>query len=794
MVGRLKIAGLFFALAFLFLGRTWGAGQTHYPADILAAYPLFYDGVHKVHNYDLIDVINIFYPQSLLYHQGLQEGKLASWDPYTFGGHNLLANGHSGFFYPLRYLTHLAVPMPWAHDLFLWIHLGMAGTFFCWLLMELDLSTRSAILGAVAYQFNGFTMGWLEHEHVVTYAAWIPLCLWLSRLSFKEQQQRARHRLMLLVAVPLGVVGMVGMMQYWAYTLILVAVWGAVQWLRTRPLVWPDFFTLVSSWVLAIMLCAVNLMPILNGLEDSARQVIPWQYQTAAFRQVLLSLPLSLVLPDYAGNPVGGFHMQRVSVGGNWIYPETCFYVGLIPLALAALSGSFRKRWEWRFFALFPVGLMLVCSTPLFALFHSTLPGFKQTIVTRFLFVLPLSLSVLAAFGWQSLEQHEGQGKRLRNGLAGLFGLLVALYGAMLSAKFAWFSAWFNSGLIRLPDPAVTPNFPVAAQQAFDSFFSLSNPTFWAPLLILVVAVAALSIPLRGQALWGLLLVITILDPAYKGWLFNSTCEPSALYPARPEIAFLKDKPGRVLSLGCVRPNTFSVYHLRGLEGDESLYPEATRLFADALARRPFHGPGAFKEKIFPVRELQQNLVNMADIRWLVVHPAQTAPPPWKEVFKAQLRIYENPQVWPEAYWTHDIITDRVPEGAVTNTLRLKDFKDGAVVHDDDFHEPLELKVDTHALEVTREGPTTIKVRGPLYDGWLVLAEAFDPGWRAEEDGRGVTVMQGNGMFMACHVEKGQEVVFTFEPSIWFGRFLTYLSLIVLGVWVGGLSLRVKRA
>lgn len=785
---RLRTAGLFFLLAFLFLGRSWAGGKTHYPADILASYPLYYDGVGSVHNPDLFDVLNIFYPQSVLFHKALDAGRLAAWDPYSFGGHNLISNGHSGFFYPLRWATHLVAPMPWAHDLYLWIHLGLAGTFFCLLLEGFGLDRRAAILGGAVYQFNGFGMGFLEHEHVITYLAWIPLALHLYHQGSLQHSPPRRKVLWLSAAFPLGMAGLVGMMQFWAYTLIFCSLWGLSVWWSTRPRALTDLVALVFSWLFAIGLGAINVLPIFADLGDSARAVIPWQYQSACVREVIVSLPLALVLPDYAGNPVGNFHLQRVTVGGNWIYPETSFYLGILPLVLASLSWSRRARLEWRFFALFPLGLALLSATPLFAVIHALVPGFKQTIVTRFFFVLPLCFSALAAQGLDCLLDGSALYQTLRNRLAALLALLVGLYWVAAQSKTPLFAAWFKSGRIRLPDPSVTPDFPVAAQRAFDSFFTLGNPTFWGPLALLSVTLLALTRKQWKSSLPALLIGLSIIELGARGWAFNSANPPQSLYPSTAETRFLQQHGGRALSLGTVRPNTLAVYGVQGLEGDESLYPEWTRLYGSALAQRPWHGPESFNEKLFPIRALQQSLVDAAAIRWLIVHPAAAAPPPWKEVLSAQLRLYQNPSPWPECYWTGQARSEPTTERAIQLLAQSTGPQDPVVLA-----EPPKLGQNSSAewreMNFERHQPEHIVVRGPIEAGWVVLAEGYNRGWTVSQDGRSLPVVRANGMFMAAQTQQGGDLEWRFEPpGLALGAKLTLVSLALLVALLGMLG------
>jgi hypothetical protein len=61
----------------------------------------------------------------------------------------------------------------------------------------------------------------------------------------------------------------------------------------------------------------------------------------------------------------------------------------------------------------------------------------------------------------------------------------------------------------------------------------------------------------------------------------------------------------------------------------------------------------------------------------------------------------------------------------------------------------------------------------------LILADAFEPGWKANIDGgKDLQVFRANGLVRAVIVPAGQyHVVFTYEtPMLWVGAWLTFLG------------------
>jgi hypothetical protein len=90
-----------------------------------------------------------------------------------------------------------------------------------------------------------------------------------------------------------------------------------------------------------------------------------------------------------------------------------------------------------------------------------------------------------------------------------------------------------------------------------------------------------------------------------------------------------------------------------------------------------------------------------------------------------------------------------------------------------------------------RPGRHHVRVHSPVAQ-FLVIAEAFHPGWQAEIDGRPRCLWRTNGDFMGCPVEAGtHEVSFEFRPtSLRNGRIVSCLGVVFIGfcfasVWRG---------
>jgi uncharacterized membrane protein YfhO len=82
-------------------------------------------------------------------------------------------------------------------------------------------------------------------------------------------------------------------------------------------------------------------------------------------------------------------------------------------------------------------------------------------------------------------------------------------------------------------------------------------------------------------------------------------------------------------------------------------------------------------------------------------------------------------------------------------------------------------------------------------DGYLLLADAWYPGWRASVDGREAPILRADLVFRAVFLAAGDHVVqFNYAPqSFQMGLWVSVTAILVLvAVWTWGWLTRVKPA
>jgi uncharacterized membrane protein YfhO len=99
-------------------------------------------------------------------------------------------------------------------------------------------------------------------------------------------------------------------------------------------------------------------------------------------------------------------------------------------------------------------------------------------------------------------------------------------------------------------------------------------------------------------------------------------------------------------------------------------------------------------------------------------------------------------------------------------------------------------------VQVVSYRPDRVRLTTELgADGFVVLADAFDPGWKATVDGRHAKVLRANEAFRAIEVPAGRhDVELVYRPrSVAVGLLVGALTLVASAAW-GAVSARSRRS
>ena len=91
-------------------------------------------------------------------------------------------------------------------------------------------------------------------------------------------------------------------------------------------------------------------------------------------------------------------------------------------------------------------------------------------------------------------------------------------------------------------------------------------------------------------------------------------------------------------------------------------------------------------------------------------------------------------------------------------------------------------------LEMSYEGPNTVKVTAQSLGGYLVLLDSFYPGWQVSVNDIKRELLRANGLFKSVFLEPGtHQMIFRYQPrSFAWGFRISFVSLclVLVGLWV----------
>ncbi|MBE7472817.1 MAG: hypothetical protein DPW09_13980 [Anaerolineae bacterium] len=775
------------------------------------------------------DLAPFLFPNYTFAAQNLKQGVIPLWNPHLYTGAPFAADIQSGLFYPVNLLVFLLVPQltyEWLEYLAVF-HFWLAGAtmYLCLRLLgpgdggqEVEVlqnalhASRStphasrltplpAFAGALAFQFSDLFIVHFGNLNMIAVAAWLPLIFLLF--------QRSLHQKSLGLAAASGAVlaiatlaGHIQITLFILLTLGLYTLWDlrfTIYDLRftiyKSPNSQPHFarpnsnflflfsnFHLPSSiryplssilltLLVTIGLSALLLFPAYEMSRYTPRAELP--YTEAARYSLHPAQLIGLLIPNYFGRDPA-LHW------GPWDRVETG-YIGLLPLLLALIGALFYSgKIKGFFIGLGLVALLLALGG--YSLLHGWLyalaPGFNQLRApARFILLLDFSLAALAAAGLQALLHPLSPaataqlGKLLRVLAWSLGGLIV------VAAPLSYFAllvtqdrdpAIFNRAIAAVTGVATFAVFAIAALVLLYLIYNRWLREYQAG----VVAIA--------------LIALDLFTLGYNVDVGHTNPVKGFEHPAA--LAFLRSDPGlyRIEVTTDIwhawQPNTALLYGLYDVWG---LYNPLT------LAGPTLYWEGA------PPRSTGR--YNFLGVKYIIASKAG-APADGNivPVFDGdpEINIYLNQNALARALFVTQATI--VPHhDAAWQALRADDFDPAATVilEADQYpasppprllaSSPPRLPASLSFLNYSLHTITlAVETNQP---GYLVLPDAYYPGWQAVVDSQPEPIWRANYAFRAVYVPEGRHTVqFVFDPLIWkVGLAVSGVTLLSLLGWAG---------
>jgi hypothetical protein len=711
-----------------FFAESLVGGRVLSPADVIAATPGF-ESLHgpgyEPANRLLIDPVLQFQPWLEFNRAELRSGRLPLWNPLAGCGAPHLANGQSAVFDPFHLIAYLG-RLPDAYAVMAWSRLWFAGLGMFRLARAWGLGPWGRWFGGLTFPLCGFLVVWLLFPVTAT-AVWMP---WVF-LATDRVIDRPSSRSAGWLALTIGGMLLGGHVQTAAHVLMAVGAYASWRLFRAarhgggRDLVIRGAAGLVAIGV-GVALAAIEVVPLAFYLARSP----VWSDREAAkpspatlVRPRLLDA-VCTALPYAYGSQRRGHPNLAKALGVHNLNESAGGFAGLATLLWLAPAAWSARRTNPRvgfLAALVAVGTLGAFEIPPMANLLRAVPVLDVIDHRRLTLWTAFGLVLLGGVGLDRLGR-PGWGPRVW-ALAGALLIAGAIgfgpaCGARLHARAI--DHYQRAAAATLgADPKVFRD--RAERQARQALAFV--PRYGGLVAAQLIALAGLALAWRSGRIDPTptrlaLMSLVLTDLVGFGFGLNPATPRSEGRPEPELIDYLRREaapPARVLALGAILPpNTCMSYGLADLRNYDSVESSRSLAYFTDL-----YEPGASRTSR---REVTWNGVARSLDRlhsaWVAAVVGPTPPPP----------------------------------GLFPRVDRVGNLWVGRLVEE--------------APRVGRPEPGRIEVAVPAgHVGPVVVAETFDPGWRAVVDGRAARVEPHDGAFLAVATRpRERRVVLRYDP------------------------------
>ena len=716
------------------------------------------------------DIHTVWWSQTEAFVRCVASGSWPLWDPLIGFGQPMLANPNAQIAYPPTWLN-LIVPLGPAYTLFVVGHILFAGVGIYFLARHFGASRPASLLASAVLVLSGPMLSMVSLWHHLAGACWMPWVLLaadraLGTPTIRRGLAFAAVSAMQILAGSADMVVMTGLIV--GARILTVgtprALWGALS----RP-------RLVSAGVAAVFalgLSAVQWWPAVDFARESARRSLPydervqWSLHPLAAAQTFLPVPPRGVMLTEAAE-------KRLFDRGDPFLNSVYLGLATLPLVALAIVGP-RRSLAWFVCAVVVTAFVVALGryTYIYDLFALLPPVRMLRYPVKAFAVVALGWALLVGLGWDSWREHQGPLPRAA-AILGLAGSAVALGAAWLTLRAdVWAASWL--------EPPPTSSLaealgPVAVRLAVAGGLAL---------LAAVLALATggrIAAPVAASAVAVLVIADLAsahhdLNPMAPGSLLDRPLIVSAIRKPDARVQVF-DYSARLLGRDFRRPanpfrlprGTSPLVRAAGLVA--YLYPPIGRLFGlsgsyeqDMLSLSPRY----LRNLTFFFRANEDTpgygrLLRLAGVDYVValhdsgledLEAAGRFPSPFAE----PIRLFRVPDSRPRAYVVPGVRNARGREAYMTLVDPGFDpaaevlLEEGPAVRaDPEFRGEsrlLERRYDRLIVEARVDRPA-----------FLVVNDAYDPGWRASIDGRPADLVRANVGFRAVALPAGEHTV-----------------------------------
>lgn len=780
----LKNWGIIFLTVFIFAlyYKFFIFGLIPFPGDLLVnSYSPWFDYFHTpIKNPEISDVFSQIFIWKSLAIDSYKMGQWPLWNPYSFIGTPLLANYQSATLYPLNFL--ILLPSGWGIFIFSQTLLAALGMY---LFLSLFIQNKLIkITSAVIFSIGGLMTTWLELGIVVHGILWLPFSLYFIETFLRN----GNFRYLFLLSFSLLLTLLAGHAQITIIVFCFTSIYILYRCLSEKNL--KKLLLLITSVTVALLLSLPQLLPTVELLNNSIRADDHYIKQND-YGLLSAKNALRFFAADVLGNPSTGNYW------GDLNYTETSGFVGILSLPLLIFFFIKVPKNNISRFFLFSLLFSLLFSfkNPLSEfIFNNFTNIFTSSYASRFLFLESLSISILIAFSLDYLfknpKSFKDLNKYINYSIAALIGigigfLLTHLWVEKLSMNP---QNHIERELFRLDTEYKLTNYIVSLRNLLIPFVFL---------IILKSIFLLQRFKLNISQIVFITITFLFLVDLGRYFLKLTSFSPSEyLYPTTPTIDFLINNSGNS-RIGrehaeILPPNTWAFYKLSSFEGYDPLYLNNFGRFMGYLRDGNFNSTTGRYAEIST--NYNSNFIDALGVKYftailrdnngykggdLYLHLFKEAE--FKEVFRDKASIVlENTESLPRAYFLPEVqFID------INNQLELFEKKKVnpkimAIISD---NLNLEQVTGKGQIEILNYTPSEVIVNTETsQEELLVLADQYDPNWKAEIDDKPTFITKTNLIFRGVKIPAGNhEIKFSYYPeSFNFGLKIFFATCIIL--------------
>lgn len=770
----------------------------------------FADLLFSSKNFYFRDILNFHYPLRKVLIDSYARGELPLWNPFIYLGQPMLANPNYMALYPTN-LLHLLLPFNYAFKLHFIIHPILAGLGSYFLSRRLGIAAFAAFTGALAYEFSGPVLSFLNLYNLIPAVALLPWIGWAFYGALKDR--RLKRSFVLGALLAFQAVAFEPLL--FQCELLLLAGLAALYLYETDNCAGEVRTVLKVSGLgggFALGLAAIQIVPAIELFRLSARNNLDY-LEASRWSAHPLDF-LNTLIPNLFGNyyTIGLTDSWGDSVHyGREPYLVSLF-LGSSTLLLAALSFAGKRR-KLR------LVLMLLTVISIFFALGDFNPAFQWLFEhipllslgrypSKYFLLGTLAICILASMGVEVLlEKKDLLAKRaVATAVLGLIlaGALLAFwiyFGSHPDTLQRWLQNEASSGSAR-------KDFTILVVQLRQSIFLSGIFLALGGLLVLRLVRKG-----TGSLLIGLLPLLVVAE------LFASNLRLSPLISDAdvnyvPEVnRFIVHngtrEPFRVIPPTTLRPgDSLPTFNLR--------VPNKSSAWLNVfykMSGRPFDGiANGIQYSIDrsvdnlntqETAKLWKSFTEMSDDEKLVLFQKINAP------FILSMEKVESERLLPiasfdtksdmpvnvyllrdttaRAYFATGFDFAESQEGALDKFLST-DFRSGieVVLEGKRAYSPGQPGAGNARIIEYRNSRVSYDVQAKAA-GYFVLMDSYYPGWKVFVDGREASILRANYAFRAVRVQAGiHRVVFDYRPfSVIVGFILSLLTILIGSICIG---------